>query len=43
MKEVVEATGDEGVDYQLQLLIDACVWLDIAKDYRQRLRSQTST
>jgi hypothetical protein len=36
MKEVVEVTGDEGVDYKLRLLIDTCVWLDIAKDYRQR-------
>lgn len=36
MNEVVEVTGDEDVDYKLRLLIDTCVWLDIAKDYRQR-------
>jgi len=36
MSKAVEITGDEDADYKLRLLIDTCVWLDIAKDYRQR-------
>jgi hypothetical protein len=36
MQEVVEATGDDAAGYKLRLMIDTCVWLDIAKDYRQR-------
>jgi hypothetical protein len=36
MNEVVEVTGDEEADYKLRLLIDTCVWLEIAKDYSRR-------
>lgn len=36
MQEVVEITDEQVGAYKLRLMIDTCVWLDIAKDYRQR-------
>lgn len=35
MKEVIQV-GQEPEPYRLRLLIDTCVWFDLAKDYRQR-------
>lgn len=37
MTEVTQVTPANGPEpYKLRLLLDSCVWLDIAKDYRQR-------
>jgi hypothetical protein len=36
MPEELEVTSVELIPSKLQLMIDSCVWLDMAKDYRQR-------
>ena len=36
MPDVIDLSANEVAPFRLQLMIDTCVWLDIAKDYRQR-------